>query len=324
MCFQKGSTQSNLNCFLQCTTPVVSSQSLPKTEMRNLNRLWHPWERDTVEFFTLSDLWNCYDEWSAYGAGVPIFLDHGETLVQYYVPYLSAIQIFTSNPSVNGFREENEPGEGGEMRDSFSDSCSDESESDKLSRWDGCSSEEGGGFEQDNNNNNLWRLNDRLGHLYFQYFERSTPYGRVPLMDKINGLARRFPGLMSLRSVDLSPATWMAVAWYPIYHIPMGRTIKDLSTCFLTYHTLSSSFQDMDLDNNIENPGRKRKEGEGISLPPFGLATYKMQGNVWISGNSGRDQEKLVSLYSVADSWLKQLRVQHHDFNYFMGIRHAG
>lgn len=85
---------------------------------------------------------------------------------------------------------------------------------------------------------------------------------------------------MSLRSVDLSPASWMAVYWsfsissslfsdrislldllysfkvltkevclmfddirYPIYHIPMGRTIKDLSTCFLTYHTLSSSFQ---------------------------------------------------------------------------------
>ena len=60
---------------------------------------------------------------------------------------------------------------------------------------------------------------------------------------QINELARRYPGLMSLRSVDLSPASWMAVAWYPIYHIPMGRTIKDLSTCFLTYHTLSSSFQ---------------------------------------------------------------------------------
>lgn len=140
-------------------------------------------------------------------------------------------------------------------------------------------------------------------------------------MDKINGLARRYPGLMSLRSVDLSPASWMAVAWYPIYHIPMGRTIKDLSTCFLTYHTLSSSFQDMDPDDDIENAERKRKEGEGISLPPFGLATYKMQGNVWVSGNCGRDQERLVSLLSVADSWLKQLRVQHHDFNYFMGIR---
>ncbi|XVE92806.1 hypothetical protein REPUB_Repub01dG0134000 [Reevesia pubescens] len=315
MIFDTGSTQSNLECFLHCTTPTVKSQFLPKSEIRNLNRLWHPWERENVEYFTLADLWNCYDEWSAYGAGVPIVLNNSETLVQYYVPYISAIQIFTSNSSVNGFREETESGDG--ERDSFSDSCSDESESDKLWRWDGCSSEDGGGSEQDS----LWHVNNRLGYLYFQYFERSTPYGRVPLMDKINGLSRRYPGLMSLRSVDLSPASWMAVAWYPIYHIPMGRTIKDLSTCFLTYHTLSSSFQDMDPEDDIESAERKRKEGEGISLLPFGLATYKMQGNVWVSGNYGRDQERLVSLLSVADSWLKQLRVQHHDFNYFTGVR---
>lgn len=81
---------------------------------------------------------------------------------------------------LNYFRDETESGDC-ETRDSFSDSCSFESESDKLWRWDGCSSEEGG-FEQENN---LWHLNDRLGHLYFEYFERSTPYGRVPLMDKV-------------------------------------------------------------------------------------------------------------------------------------------
>ncbi|GLT86937.1 hypothetical protein SLE2022_050440 [Rubroshorea leprosula] len=310
MIFGSGSKQSNLDCFLHCTTPVVKSQFLPKNEIRNLNGLWQPWEREKVEYFTLGDLWNCYDEWSAYGAGVPIVLNNGETLVQYYVPYLSAIQIFTSHSSVHSLREETESGDG-EIRDSFSDSYSDESECDKLCRWDGSSSEDGGS-EQDC----LWHVNERLGYLYFQYFERSTPYGRVPLMDKINGLSRRFPGLMSLRSVDLSPASWMAVAWYPIYHIPMGRTIKDLSTCFLTYHTLSSSFQD-----DIDSARRKRKEGEDIGLPPFGLATYKMQGNVWVSGNYGRDQDRLRSLLSVADSWLKQLRVQHHDFNYFMGIR---
>ncbi|XAR55480.1 hypothetical protein NMG60_11035555 [Bertholletia excelsa] len=316
MILNKGSMQSNLERFLGCTTPVVPSQFLPKSEIRNLNKIWHPWEREKVEYFTLADLWNCYDEWSVYGAGVPISLDSGETLVQYYVPYLSAIQIFTSNSSLNGLREETDSGS--ETRDSFSDSFSDESESEKLSRWDGSSSEDGV-FEQDN----LWHLNDRLGYLYCQYFERSTPYGRVPLVDKICGLAQRYPGLMSLRSVDLSPASWMAVAWYPIYHIPMGRTIKDLSTCFLTYHTLSSSFQDMDLDDYLENMERKRKEGEGVSLPPFGLATYKMQGNLWVSGNNGRDQERLGSLLSVADSWLKQLRVQHHDFNYFMGNRRS-
>ncbi|KAJ6383435.1 hypothetical protein OIU78_026840 [Salix suchowensis] len=315
MFFEKGSMHSNLDCFLHCTTPLVQSQSLTKSEIRNLNRSWHPWERDTVKYFTLGDLWNCYDEWSAYGAGVPIILNNDETLVQYYVPYLSAIQILTSDSSVNSFREDTESGDG-ETRDSFSDSSSDDSGSDKLWRYDGCSSEEGRS-EQDN----PWPSNGILGRPYFQHFERSTPYGRVPLMDKINELAGRFPGLLSLRSVDLSPASWMAVAWYPIYHIPMGRTIKDLSTCFLTYHTLSSSFQDMDVDDDIESPEKKRKEGEIIALSPFGLATYKMQGDLWVLGNCGRDQERLGSLLSVADSWLKQLMVQHHDFNYFTGIR---
>lgn len=79
----------------------------------------------------------------------------------------------------------------------------------------------------------------------------------------------------------------------------------------------------MDVDDDTGGGKEKRKEGEGISLAAFGLATYKMQGNLWVSGNCGRDQERLVSLLSVADSWLKQLRVQHHDFNYFMGIRHG-
>ncbi|ESR60574.1 hypothetical protein KPL70_003545 [Citrus sinensis] len=219
MFLDKGSTQSNLDCFLHCTTPIVRSQFLPKTEMRDLNSLWHPWEREKVEYFTLGDLWNCYDEWSAYGAGVPIVLGNGETLVQYYVPYLSAIQIFTSSSCVNGLREETDDGE---TRDLFSDSCSEESEMDKLWRWDGCSSEEGG-CDQDN----LLHLNDRLGYLYFQYFERSTPYGRVPLMDKITGLARRYPGLMSLRNVDLSPASWMAVAWYLYFSISL--TVRSFS-----------------------------------------------------------------------------------------------
>ncbi|MFS8031208.1 hypothetical protein Hanom_Chr17g01543111 [Helianthus anomalus] len=133
-------------------------------------------------------------------------------------------------------------------------------------------------------------------------------------------LSKKYPGLMSLRSVDLSPASWMAVAWYPIYHIPMGRTIKDLSTCFLTYHTLSSSFQDLDIEDQNGCSNRRRKQGEGIRLPPFGLATYKMQGDIWMSG---KDQEKLVSLVSVADSWLRQLSVQHHDFNHFHGNRRS-
>ncbi|XP_022021323.1 uncharacterized protein LOC110921331 isoform X2 [Helianthus annuus] len=242
---------SNLESFIDSTTPVLPSRSLPKSEVMKLNRLWHPFETEEVEFFTLSDVWNRFDEWSAYGAGVPVNIgEEDEMIVQYYVPYLSAIQIFTSSSTLNYLREETDS----ETRDSFSDSFSDDSESEKLSRWDGCSSDEGV-FDQDS----PLHFNDRLGYLYFQYFERSAPYERVPLLDKICMFSQKYPGLMSLRSVDLSPASWMAVAWYPIYHIPMGRTIKDLSTCFLTYHTLSSSFQD-DTDNEYQNDASKKEE----------------------------------------------------------------
>ncbi|KAL6975811.1 hypothetical protein U1Q18_024607 [Sarracenia purpurea var. burkii] len=264
----EGFLKSNLDFFLDCTTPTVPSQFLSKSEIRNLNKVWHPWEREKVEYFTLADLWACYDEWSVYGAGVPITLDDGETLVQYYVPYLSAIQIFTgAKSSTDALREDNYSF--CETRDSFSDSLSDESENDKLSKCDGCSSEDGAS-EQDS----FWHMSDRLGYLYCQYFESSTPYGRVPLVDKI-----RFETLV---------------------------------------------VTDMDLeDDKVSAERKKQSQEEGMSLSPFGLATYKMQGTMWISGNSGRDQERLVSLLSIADSWLKQLRTQHHDFDYFMGTRRA-
>ena len=45
-------------------------------------------------FFNLGDLWASFDEWSVYGAGVPLVLPCGETIMQYYVPYLSALQIY--------------------------------------------------------------------------------------------------------------------------------------------------------------------------------------------------------------------------------------
>jgi len=50
----------------------------------------------------LGDLWESFKEWSAYGAGVPLLLNGSETVVQYYVPYLSGIQLYLdpSQPSL--------------------------------------------------------------------------------------------------------------------------------------------------------------------------------------------------------------------------------
>lgn len=45
-------------------------------------------------YFVLGDLWESFKEWSAYGAGVPLVLNDSDSVVQYYVPYLSGIQIY--------------------------------------------------------------------------------------------------------------------------------------------------------------------------------------------------------------------------------------
>lgn len=49
-------------------------------------------------YFILGDLWESFREWSAYGAGVPLLLHDNDSVVQYYVPYLSGIQIYADTP----------------------------------------------------------------------------------------------------------------------------------------------------------------------------------------------------------------------------------
>lgn len=71
--------------------------------INDLNSLWQPLGKDTIECFTLKELWDCYNEWSAYGVGVPVMLENGDTVVHYYIPYLSAMQIYT-NKSVAASR----------------------------------------------------------------------------------------------------------------------------------------------------------------------------------------------------------------------------
>lgn len=56
--------------------------------------------KEEIEYFSLSDLWDCYDELSAYGFGSHVDLNNGETVKQYYVPHLSAIQIYTNKPAI--------------------------------------------------------------------------------------------------------------------------------------------------------------------------------------------------------------------------------
>nr|ACN35765.1 unknown [Zea mays] len=85
----------NLERFLASTTPSVTAQFLPMSSLR-MRRGGDA--MDSRPYFCLGDLWESFREWSAYGAGVPLVLNGSDSVIQYYVPYLSAIQLF-ADPS---------------------------------------------------------------------------------------------------------------------------------------------------------------------------------------------------------------------------------
>lgn len=57
------------------------------------------------------------------------------------------------------------------------------------------------------------------------------------------------------------------------------------------------------------------ENGQALDLSPFGLATYKMLRDVWIRHED--DDEKIQDFESAASSWLSQLHIQQHDYNFF-------
>lgn len=190
----------------------------------NLNSLWQPPGKDTIEYFTLRDLWDCYDEWSAYGAGTPVLLNGGETVMQYYVPYISALQIYTNKSAVTSrygnyfilcFVDQiHFPSFfffllvmilGNEIEQAIFSSCRNRKEDSDVVEFENDSWSDDSGSDNlstalSNNSSKAWDavsedssldqegsspMRDRLGCLYLQYIEMASPYWRVPLMDKV-------------------------------------------------------------------------------------------------------------------------------------------
>ncbi|KAI6676722.1 hypothetical protein NL676_037518 [Syzygium grande] len=232
---------TNMECVPYSVIPSVAVKEVPRPNVENAsNEGSQEQEKDMVDSFHLRDLWKAYEEWSAYGAGVPIVLPNGESVVQYYFPSLSAMQIFTykklAEPCLD-LKSSKRSGEG---------SSSTESERETVSS-DGSKSSSG---TPSNDSNNTFsrregseQVEEYHGELYCQYNEIVNPYSRLPLTEKIKELARKYPGLTTFRSTDLTPHSWLAIAWYPILQIPVMRNRKELSASFLTYHMLSWSPQ---------------------------------------------------------------------------------
>ncbi|OAY31364.1 uncharacterized protein LOC110600128 [Manihot esculenta] len=321
---------SNLERFLESITPSVPAQYLSKTTMRG----WRTCDVEFQPYFVLGDLWESFKEWSAYGAGVPVLLNDSDSVVQYYVPYLSGIQIYAeSRKTCLKSRRLGEDSDS-DFRDSSSDGSSD------------CEPERGlkGSREQWNYRhliNDVPLRMDRMslrdhhlplqeelssdegesmnsqGCLLFEYLEQDLPYCREPLADKISDLALCFPELKMLRSCDLLSSSWISVAWYPIYRIPMGPTLKDLDACFLTYHYLHTPLEGGQTAHAPVVTYPREMDGvPNMCLPVFGLASYKFKGSLW-TPNGGCERLLANSLLQAADNWLRLLQVNHPDFAFF-------
>ncbi|CAN6548288.1 unnamed protein product [Malus baccata var. baccata] len=157
------------------------------------------------------------------------------------------------------------------------------------------------------------------GQLIFQYMEHDQPFGREPLADKAI-LASQFPELRTYRSCDLSHSSWLSVAWYPIYRIPTGPTLQSLDACFLTFHSLSTPTKGASADG-LQCGGARDRDNQNadfkLSLPIFGLASYKFKVSFW-NPNGVYECQKADSLLQAADNWLRLLQVNHPDFNFFV------
>ncbi|KAF0893461.1 hypothetical protein E2562_025254 [Oryza meyeriana var. granulata] len=286
-------TPSNLRSFLHTVTPTLDAYTVGKPSCCSGRAA------DLGSYFYLVDLWNHFYPLSACGVSTPVHLPSGQEIDQYFVPYLSAIQLYT----VSDFTLHKTPTGNGDSKIIVGNLleannygwCS------AADYWNGqyatTSLESRGGYDSPRSM--------RSGGPCFQYFECDSPYERMPLADKVYELYNYFPPLSSLNSVELSPSSWISVFWYPIGHVP-AMNKKDLTTCFLTYHSLSTIEDRTPLDSK-----------DPVTLPPIGLATHKTDGDVWTSEDSG-DQELATSLVGAADSWLKKLDVKHHDFDYFL------
>ena len=85
---------ANIEAFVASSAPVFSSRA------------------ESSRDFALSELWDAFTEPSAFGAEVPLRLQDGQPCVsQYYVPFLSGMQLF-----VRGDGEDGEDGEDGARR----------------------------------------------------------------------------------------------------------------------------------------------------------------------------------------------------------------
>ncbi|CAN6181661.1 unnamed protein product [Urochloa humidicola] len=251
---------------------------------------------------TLRSVWQWYEEPGCYGLEVKaqdfrrskgLWNSHCQ-FTTYFVPYLSAVQLFRQTKRTNG----------GSIVRGTTDDVQKTSPCQNLppifAKLLPQQSNPG------NRSSTLHTEDDQQlanGQLIFEYFESEQPYSRRQLFDKVNELIAGVkpvncqifgdPKSLELSLHDLHPASWYCVAWYPIYRIPDGK----LQAAFLTYHSLGHWI------------GQSGSADEAVVLPVIGLQSYNDKAEWWfeVSKPDSEDGEPAEpQYYSEASQVVKQ------------------
>lgn len=324
----RNADSTNLDRLVESVTPFVPAQLFSEARKRG----WRNREADIHPYFSLGDLWESFREWSVYGVGVPLLLNGSDSVKQYYVPSLSGIQLYTDPHRLRKPGEDSDAESSRETSSAGSSDC--EAERRAKSIVDGLRVQHDL-MSLSHQRMSRLTLRDKPpmssssdetevcsspGQIVFEYFEQEQPHHRQPLYDKISNLASQFPELRLYKSCDLLPASWVSVAWYPIYRIPVGPTLQSLDASFLTFHSLSTHSRSKNKPQFHPSSGRKVyrvDESAKISLPVFGLASYKLRGSI-LTPSGAYESQQANSLLQAADNWLRRLQVNLPDFQFFV------
>jgi len=252
---------------------------------------------------TLRTVWQWYEEPSCYGLDVKAqdlwrskgFLNSHRQFTTYFVPYLSAVQLFSQPKRTNGGSIDKES----IHRDVTCETSPDLNLPPIFAKL----------FPKQSNpvkkSSTLRTEDDQQpadGELIFEFFESEQPYSRQQLFDKVNELIAGVkpskcqisgdPKNLEVSLHDLHPASWYCVAWYPIYRIPDGK----FQAAFLTYHSIGHWIH------------QSSSADGAVVLPVIGLQSYNAKAEWWfeMSKSDSEGAESAEHQSSEASQILKE------------------
>eukprot|EP00897_Mesotaenium_endlicherianum_P002851 jgi/Mesen1/2594/ME000165S01856 len=245
---------------------------------------------------SLKDIWQWYEEPSAYGLGVKTTdtRREGQEALAFFVPYLSAVQLFRRAPAPIKAASEHAGG----APSSSSLSCIDEQLGPLPSHKHDATSEQRGSKEKVPGSRpgdggsaappaaggaaHVAAEAEAEGEaqegveLLYEFFELDPPQLRMPLLPSHGDPAV----LLDIKLNELHPASWFSVAWYPIYRISEGP----LRAVFITFHALCHVAQEDAPPAPLPSPSGQRS---CCSLPVAGLQTCNAQAEHWFDVRPG-------------------------------------